>query len=282
MSDSFSKDVEKYTVTAEDQSADYPERVITNQSRATSFRYDKKNIYINEVPIPKDDFVYAFGGSLNVGKRVSTPQEKQYADPVPTGLAAFSCTVFPLGLILMHAGGVTVSNVLIGAFLTTSGLVDLIVGILCFIVGNTWACCTFLLFGGFWSSYALLLMDVGGVSASYPTTAEYDKSIALFFLPWAIFTFCLWACTWKSTWPVFLLMFVVWIFILLLVIGQFIGSVKIFKAGGFFCFMAGVLGLYNMFAGLADESNSYFIMKPWFMPHAARPNTDEEQNIEED
>ncbi|VUG19802.1 DEBR0S5_12354g1_1 [Brettanomyces bruxellensis] len=161
-----------------------PERFITNQSRATSFRYDKKNIYINEVPIPKDDFVYAFGGSLTSAKRVATPQEKQYADPVPTGLASFSCTVFPLGLILMHAGGVTVSNVLIGAFLTTSGLVDLIVGIMCFIVGKYMG----LLY--FPSLVVLVLICfsingcLGGVSASYPTTGEYDKSIALFFLPW--------------------------------------------------------------------------------------------------
>lgn len=209
-SDSFPRDVEKYVIEEDRHTEDYPERVDTNQTRGTSFRYDKNNIYINEVPINKDDFMYAFGGTLTVGKRKTTPQASQYADPVPAGLAAFSCTVLALGLIEMHAQGVTIANSLIGAMLTTSGLVCFTVGILCFIIGNTWACCTFMMFGGFWSSYALLLMDVGKLKEAYPTSAEYGQSVALFFLPWALFTFILWACSWKSTWPLFLMMFFVW------------------------------------------------------------------------
>ncbi len=283
--DSFSRDAEKYAVTTENHAGDFSDRAPTAQSRTASFRYDKNNIYINEVPISKDDFMYAFGGNLTVGKRKATPQASQYGDPVPAGLAAFSCTVLTLGLIEMHARGVTLANTLIGALLTTSGLVDIIVGVLCFVVGNTWASCTFLMFGGFWSSYAFLLINIGGISEAYPTTSEYNQGIALFFLPWAIFTFGLWACTWKSTWPLFLLMFCIWFFILLFVIAQSIGSVKVYKAGGFFCILSGVLGFFNMFAGLADESNSYFTVKPWFMPHAARPSTessDESTEAKED
>jgi len=284
-SDSFSRDVEKYAATTDNHTGEYPERVATTQSRGTSFKYDRNNIYINEVPINKDDFLYAFGGNLTVGKRKVQPQASQYGDPVPAGLAAFSCTVLTLGLTEMHARGVTLANTLIGALLTTSGLVDIIVGVLCFVVGNTWASCTFLMFGGFWSSYAFLLINIGGISEAYPTTTEYGQGIALFFLPWAIFTFCLWACTWKSTWPLSSLMFCIWFFILLFVIGQFIGSVKVYKAGGFFCILSGVLGFFNMFAGLADKSNSYFIVKPWFMPHAARPTaetSDEHDEAKED
>ncbi|KAF6014901.1 hypothetical protein HII13_000375 [Brettanomyces bruxellensis] len=70
-SDSFSRDVEKYAATTDNHTGEYPERVATTQSRGTSFKYDRNNIYINEVPINKDDFLYAFGGNLTVGKEKS-------------------------------------------------------------------------------------------------------------------------------------------------------------------------------------------------------------------
>ncbi|VEU19904.1 DEKNAAC100432 [Brettanomyces naardenensis] len=271
-SDSFNRDLEKATTNGE-----AIHNITTTQSKATTFRHDRDNIYINDVPINKDEFVYAFGGNLNVGKRKSTPQSRTYADPVPAGLAAFSATVVSLGLVQMHAKGVTVANVLLTCCLTTSGLVDLIVGVLCFVVGNTWASCTFLMFGGFWSSYSFLLMNVGSIAESYPTVAEYNQAIGIFFLPWTIFSFGLFACTWKSTYPLFFLMFCVWFFILLFTIGQFMGSVPVYKAGGFFCIMSGVLGFFNMFAGLADKSNSYFVVKPWFLPQAATPPEEKDE-----
>ncbi|GME79425.1 unnamed protein product [Ambrosiozyma monospora] len=61
-------------------------------------------------------------------------------------------------------------------------------------------------------------------------------------------------------------MFCVWMFILLFCIGQFLGSVKVYKAGGFFCLMSGVFGMYNVYAGLADPTNSYFVVKPLPLP----------------
>ncbi|GMG55660.1 unnamed protein product [Ambrosiozyma monospora] len=177
-----------------------------SQTSSSTFRHDAKNIYINDQAIDKEEFIYAFGGSLTVGTRKQTPQSRNYADPVPSGLAAFSCTTITLGLIEMHAKSVTHANILIAALLTTSGLVELIVGILCFIIGNTWACLTFLLFGGFYSSYSFVLMDLGGQIEAYSSTEEYAQSVALYFLPWVLLRFtklvvssvlCLvsWVCT---------------------------------------------------------------------------------------
>ncbi|TID30892.1 hypothetical protein CANINC_000484 [Pichia inconspicua] len=244
---------------------------ITNTPTNTSFRHDKDNIYINDVAIPKKEFTQAFGGTLEVGPREKTTEMIEYGNPVPAGLGAFSASALSLGLVQMHARGVTGANTLLGAFLTTAGLVELIVGILCFIVGNTWASCTFLMFGGFWSSYAFVLMDVGGIAASYATPNEYAQSIAIFFLPWAIFSFGLWICTFKSTLALSALMFTVWLFVFLFTVAQFIDSVRVFKAGGFFSILAGVLGFYNMQAGLLDKSNSYFTFKPIPLPNDYNP-----------
>ncbi|GME70702.1 unnamed protein product [Ambrosiozyma monospora] len=259
--DSFENDLEKGTVSTSSDGNHL-------QNTVSNFRHDDEHIYINDQQIKKHEFLHAFGGSLNVGTREVTEQAKNYADPVPAGLAAFSCTTITLGLIQMHAKHVTHANILIGALLTTSGLVELIVGILCFIIGNTWACATFLLFGGFYSSYSFVLMDLGGVQAAYGDANEYAQSVALYFLPWVFYSFLLWSCTWKSTWALTTLMFFVWMFIILFCIGQFAGSVLTYKAGGFFCMGSGVLGFYNAYAGLADPTNSYFVVKPWFLPNA--------------
>ncbi|KAG7928566.1 hypothetical protein KL925_001866 [Ogataea polymorpha] len=263
-SDAFSHDIEKQTSIDALQSKHKP-------STASAFRHDDQNIYINDQPIDKNDFIYAFGGSLNVGARKQTGKTRELSDPVPAGLAAFSCSALSLGLVQLHARSVHTPNVLLGAFLTTAGLVEIIVGVLCFIIGNTWACCTFLMFGGFWSSYSFLLMDVGGIAASYATTDEYNQAVALYFLPWALFSFALFACTWRSTYSLSLLMFLIWLFILLFTIGQFATSVGTFKAGGYICMLSGIVGFYNMFAGLLDETNSYFTIKPFYMPNAVRP-----------
>ncbi|GMG39344.1 unnamed protein product [Ambrosiozyma monospora] len=177
--DSFSQDLEKGPSSSTTASGPNKSKSLPYQDAGavhkvkSSFRADDDNIYINDEPINKEEFMHAFGGTLTVGARKQTEQSKNYGDPVPAGLAAFSCTTFTLGLIEMHAKGVTHANSLLGALLTTSGIVLLITGILCFIVGNTWASATFLMFGGFWSSYAFILMNVGGQIEAYSSTEEF-------------------------------------------------------------------------------------------------------------
>lgn len=270
MSDSAEVDLEKQ-VTSDSIPEDMPKTYPTLSQQ--SFRHDNDNIYINEVPISKKEFVTAFGGALEVGARVHTSNSLDYANPVPAGLAAFSASAMSLGFVLMRAKGVTHSNVLLGAFLTTSGIVEIIVGVLCFIIGNTWGACTFLMFGGFWSSYSFILMDVGHISAAYSSTKEYQEVIGFFILPWCLFSFALWLCTVKSTVALTSLMFFVWLFLTLITISYFINSVEVFKATGFFCILAGLLGFYNMYAGIADKTNTYLIFKPTPLPnYATKPD----------
>lgn len=264
---SLNEDLEKQ---ATDSNDGFPR--VDHQITHQSFRHDNDNIYINNIPINKTEFTKAFGGTFEVSPREKTRELKEYGNPVPAGLGAFSASAISIGLVQMHAKNVHHANILLGAFLTTSGLVEIIVGILCFIIGNSWACCTFLMFGGFWSSYSFVLMDVGNISSNYSSTYEYNMSIAIFFLPWSLFSFFLWTCTWKSTLALSTLMFSIFFFVFLFTISQFISSINLFKAGGFFAIFAGCLGFYNMLAGLADKTNTYFVIKPILLPN--QPKTE--------
>ncbi|ODV96545.1 hypothetical protein PACTADRAFT_1133 [Pachysolen tannophilus NRRL Y-2460] len=243
-------------------------------STATRFYHDKHNIYINDVPINKDDFMYAFGGNLNPG--LQTIPERKFGNPVPAGLCAFSLACFTLGLIDAGARSVSNPSILVGAFFFSAGIVEGIAGIWCLIVENTWAGTVLLIFFGFWTSYGAILTDAFGIQSAYTTTDEFDSAMGLFLSAYVIFGILIWLCTFKSTWALFLLFFDIWFFILLLDIGTYTGNTNVSKAGGAFCFLAGLLGFYNAFAGMADDSNSYFIIKPWFMPGAIRPTSTKE------
>jgi len=80
-------------------------------------------------------------------------------------------------------------------------------------------------------------------------------------------------CTLKSTVAFFLLFFTLDMAFLLLSIsylqrgGGASENVKIEKAGGFFALLAAFLAWYNALAGIADSSNSFFIIPvlhfPW-------------------
>lgn len=275
---SFNEDLEKQVNTSDaSQGTNEGFPRVDHELTHKSFHHDDEHIYINNVPIRKDDFTQAFGGTFEVGPRRKTKLFRTLGNPIPAGLGCFASSAMSIGLVQMHARGVTEANVLIGAFLTTSGLGEIIVGILCFIIGNGWACCTFIMFGGFWSSYAFVLMDIGNMSAAYETEEQYAQAIALFFCPWAIFAFWLWTCTWKSTFALSLLIFLIWFFVFLFTIAQFIGSVRLYKAGGFFAIFAGVVGFYNMTAGMAEKTNTYFTLSPLPLPNQAKP-----EDVEDD
>lgn len=80
-------------------------------------------------------------------------------------------------------------------------------------------------------------------------------------------------CTVKSTVAFFSLFFVVDIAILLIALSYFFPTAQelphegLMKAGGFLAFLGAFLAWYNAFAGIADNSNSFFVVPvvhfPW-------------------
>lgn len=259
-----------------------PPMTKTNTS-GSSFRVDQENVYINEVPIPRQDFqdfIYASGGALQSGYRPA-PQ-RTFGNPVPAALFCFGIACFVLGLIDAGAGNVSNPSVLVGTCFFSSGLTLFICAIWCLIIENTWAATVLFGFGAFWASYACLLWDNFGIASSYSDPQEYANAVGILFSSYVVFSFLLWICTFKSTIPMFILFFLVWFFILLLDIGVFTGNAKVTQAGGAFAFITGLSLFYNAFAGMADTSNSYFVITPWFMPGAAKPAKAQDEENKQD
>ena len=90
---------------------------------------------------------------------------------------------------------------------------------------------------------------------------------------WFIFTTMITILTIRSTLAFFSLFFFVDLAIFLLGIAYFLRNetgmpnVKLQKAGGFFAILGAFLAWYNAFAGIADDSNSFFVVPvlhfPW-------------------
>ncbi|KAL1974421.1 hypothetical protein VTN31DRAFT_4625 [Thermomyces dupontii] len=219
-----------------------------------------------ERPLP------AFGGEFQPG--LYPPVEKRkFANPAPLGLSAFALTTFVLGCINMEARDITVPNIVIGLAFGYGGLVQLLAGMWEMAVGNTFGATALSSYGGFWIAFAIVLTPGGfQIAESYESSKMFNDALGLFLFGWFIFTTILLLCTLRSTVAFFLLFLTLDIAFLLLAIGHVIqdnGKPKtsIIKAGGLFALLAAFLAWYNALAGIADSSNSFFIIPvahfPW-------------------
>ncbi|KAK1143265.1 Meiotically up-regulated protein 86 protein [Aspergillus melleus] len=220
----------------------------------------------------------AFGGEFQPGLYRS-PKNRKTANPAPLGLCAFALTTFVLGCIEMNVRDITEPNIIIGLAFSYGGLVQLLAGMWEMAIGNTFGATVLSSYGGFWISLAITFTPGGfGIMSSLEEAAEgkpsmfYD-SFGLMLMGWFIFTTLMLFCTLKSTFAFFTLFFVVDIALLLLAVGYIHRGAddepnkNLMKSGGFFALLGAFLAWYNAFAGIADDSNSFFIVPvvhfPW-------------------
>ncbi|KAF2110366.1 GPR1/FUN34/yaaH family-domain-containing protein [Lophiotrema nucula] len=215
----------------------------------------------------------AFGGDFQPGL-YAAPKSK-FGNPAPLGLSAFALTTFVLSLINMGTLSIGEPNLVVAIAYGYGGLVQLLAGMWEMAVGNTFGATALSSYGGFWISFAIILTPGGfniveTLEADSP--APFLNSFGLYLMGWFIFTFLLLICTLRSTVAFFLLFFTLDLAFLLLGIGylQFgpagpqSGCIK---AGGVFGILAAFLAWYNALAGIADNSNSFFVIPvahfPW-------------------
>jgi uncharacterized protein len=227
----------------------------------------------------------AFGGEFQPGLYRST-EHRKFANPAPLGLAAFALTTFVLSLINIQCRGVAEANIAVSLAFGYGGLVQLLAGMWEMAVGNTFGATALSSYGGFWLSYAIISTPGGfNIAAAYatknattglPTGAgvnDLNNALGFFLIGWFIFTFLLLICTLRSTVAFFLLFFTLDIAFLCLSIGHLDANakgkvnLKAQKAGGYFGLFAAFLAWYNALAGIADSSNSFFVIPvahfPW-------------------
>ena len=144
-------------------------------------------------------------------------------------------------------------------------------------VGNTFGATALSSYGGFWLSYAIINTPGGfEIAAAYAqdnSHADLNHAVGFFLAGWFIFTTLLLLCTLRSTVAFFLLFFFLDMAFLMLTVGHFIldgvGEVNhgLIKAGGVFGLLAAFVAWYNALAGIADTSNSFFVIPvahfPW-------------------
>ncbi|KAF2814769.1 glyoxylate pathway regulator [Mytilinidion resinicola] len=215
----------------------------------------------------------AFGGEFQPG--LYRPPNRKFGNPAPLGLSAFALTTFVLSLINMGTRNIGEPNIVVAIAFGYGGLVQLLAGMWEMAVGNTFGATALSSYGGFWLSFAIILTPGGfqiesTLEAKGP--APFFNSFGLYLMGWFIFTFILLICTLKSTVAFFSLFFTLDLAFLLLGIGYLQHGAAgpntgCIKAGGVFGILAAFLAWYNALAGIADSSNSFFVIPvahfPW-------------------
>ncbi|KNG82983.1 hypothetical protein ANOM_009113 [Aspergillus nomiae NRRL 13137] len=228
-----------------------------------------------------------FGGEFQPGLYKSV-EHRKFGNPAPLGLSAFALTTFVLSLINMGTRDISEPNIVVALAFGYGGLVQLLAGMWEMAVGNTFGATALSSYGGFWLAFAIVLTPGGFEIADAlggAGTPEFDNSFGLFLFGWFIFTTILLFCTLRSTVAFFLLFFFLDLTFLLLGIGYLHRNAEgkpnppVIKAGGFFGLLAAFAAWYNALAGIADNSNSFFILPvahfPW-SPTARSRKTERE------
>jgi len=219
----------------------------------------------------------AFGGEFQPGLYRPIAARK-FANPAPLGLSAFALTTFVLSLINIGVRGVKEPNLVVAIAFGYGGLIQLLAGMWEMAVGNTFGATALSSYGGFWLAFGIILTPGGfQITASYTGTGtnvnDFNNAFGYFLIGWFIFTTILLICTLRSTIAFFLLFFFLDLAFLFLAIARFQAdsagntNVPLNKAGGYFGLFAAFMAWYNALAGIADSSNSFFVIPvahfPW-------------------
>ncbi|KAL8669471.1 MAG: hypothetical protein Q9168_005944 [Polycauliona sp. 1 TL-2023] len=231
------------------------------------------------VPTANSGLLPAFGGEFQPG-RYKEVKNRQFANPAPLGLSAFALTTFVLSLINMRTRSVAEPNLVVGLAFGYGGLVQLLAGMWEMAVGNTFGATALSSYGGFWLSFAIILTPGGfNIESAYEEMqsiqAFYD-AFGFFLMGWFIFTFVLLLVTLRSTVAFFFLFFTLDLAFLFLGIGYLqrdstnSPNPPLIKTGGFFGLLAAFAAWYNALAGIADDSNSFFIVPVLHFPWSSK------------
>ncbi|KAI1099677.1 GPR1/FUN34/yaaH family-domain-containing protein [Jackrogersella minutella] len=238
----------------------------------TTQRYDYGGNPLYHAHSGPDARLPAFGGEFQPGL-YKPVEHRKFANPAPLGLSAFALTTFVLSLINVNARNITEPNIALSLAFGYGGLVQLLAGMWEMAVGNTFGATALSSYGGFWISYAIVLTPGFNVLGEYTSAADKASVLGFFLTGWFIFTFLLLLCTLRSTVMFFLLFLTLDMAFLMLACGEFAGSngaaaasKKLAQAGGGFGLLAAFLAWYNAFAGIADSSNSFFIVPVFHFP----------------
>ncbi|ORY77014.1 transcriptional activator of ethanol catabolism AlcS [Protomyces lactucae-debilis] len=132
----------------------------------------------------------------------SNGYRKIWGNPTPLGLVGFLLALMPLSCTQMGWRGAGAATVLVGPFISLGGMAMIISGLLEFFLGATFPFVVFITFGGFYLSFATILLPDNGIAASYANaatatdvfnkgnqTVPYLTGLAFYLVWWAVVDF---------------------------------------------------------------------------------------------
>lgn len=273
-----SYDIEKQTLDQISGSSENIQEVpalSSGMARVTTSGHNDEIIHIGDAKIYRKDFLAAFGGDLNPG--LHAPPSRKFANPSPLGLSAFALTTFVLSLCNVQARGVTNPAGVIGLAYFYGGIIQLLAGMWEIVVENPFGATALSSYGGFWLSWAALETKSFGIAESY-TDDDLRSVVGYFLIGWFLFTFMMMLMTLRSTVAFFSLFLFLDLTFLFLAVGNLANNTACGKIGGYLGLITAFVSWYNAFAGIATKDNSYFVIKPHYMPGAILPGSQNEKS----
>jgi len=209
--------------------------------------------------------------SLEDGKTIEHKSPPKIANPGPLGLCGFALTTFVLSIHNSGASTLQAPNIVVGLALFYGGLAQLLAGMWEFKTGNTFGATAFSSYGAFWLSFAMIVLNIGGLTSGIAETPNdpfaVEHAIGIYLMGWTIFTFLLFLATFRANGGMMALFFFLTITFLFLTLGSFFqlsatakGPNGLTKAGGVLGIITALIAWYNALAGLLTPESSYFTL----------------------
>jgi succinate-acetate transporter protein len=189
------------------------------------------------------------------GREAVAPQDLSFvptpiADPAPLGLAAFALTTFVLSMFNANLVGAGGEPVVLGVALAYGGLAQFMAGMWEFRNGNTFGATAFTSYGGFWLSFAALVI---WFEKDIPA-ADAGHAVGLYLIAWGIFTTYMFIPSLRVSAAVAAVFGLLAVTFFLLGIGNAGGHENIVHIGGWVGLATAAAAWYASFAGVANAT----------------------------
>ncbi|EGW34523.1 uncharacterized protein SPAPADRAFT_65651 [Spathaspora passalidarum NRRL Y-27907] len=252
----MSKDQEVYSI--RDLSSSFEESSSSSISKTvTRVVTDNEFVILGNQKFYTHELMSVFGPTLNLG--ITPVSANKIGNPAPVGMLTFGLTCFIMSLYGVHAGGITISNAIVGMVIFVGGTGQVICGIGEMIIGNTFGATAMLSFAMFWFSYAAILIPSFGIEAAYAEHMDqFENAIGFLLMGYAILAIGLTTLTLKAAVSIAVLFVCISMTFLLQSIGAMVGNANVTYAGQVFGIFTGIAGMYNGLAEVSLKENSYF------------------------
>ncbi|KAG6887061.1 hypothetical protein C0992_000966 [Termitomyces sp. T32_za158] len=210
-------------------------------------------------------------GPQQAQRIASSVPRARIADPSTLGLFSFASTNFVLSMYNATTRGVHHPNVVVGMAIFCGGLAQLLAGMWEFPTGDTFGAVAFSFYGGFWMSYATILIPGSGIVAAYAgNTSELSSALGIFLICWMLVTFFFFIVSFGKNIAFIALFGLLTVTLACLAGGELGGSIASTRAGGMLGLIVSFIAYYVGLSKLLESE----VHPPFCLPigHLHRKN----------